>query len=616
MADIPLRKHADDAEVVGGTAKASSNCRPCLIGFAIGLAVGIALLLGVYFGVPRYTSSTQDKLGPADSNQTSQHSWFGTYSTAAVASDAGTCSEIGAKKLRLGGSAVDAAIATMVCGGLYNPQSTGVGGGSFISIYNASTGESVFINCRETAPIKSSENMYGGNGYMSVVGSLAVAVPGQIAGYWEAHQRYGKLPWASLFEESIELASKGIRVSTALERDIKKEQKYIRNATFNLKSVFMNPDGSLKKEGDIVVRKAFAQTLRAIADEGVQGFYNGTLAKNIIADLQDAVEESIITIQDLQNYKVEIKPLLNVTDGDLTTLTPGTPSSGAVLALILNILKGYKFTPDDLNTKEASILTYHRIIEAFKHAFAHRSQLGDENFRENVTELVQRMMSPEYGEQLRNNISDDVTYNSSQYGGDFAIDGGTSHVSVVGSDGSAVAATSSINLRFGSKVRGIRTGIIFNNEMDDFSSSNVTNYFGLPPSQANFIAPGKRPMSSMVPTMVFRRGSRKPVLVIGASGGTRIITATALVIMQSTWFGKNIQDATEAKRIHHQLYPEEVQYERGFDMDILEGLKKKGHKVRAYTPPGSVVQSIKSPGDSGNMTAVSDMRKGGYPDGY
>ncbi|XP_077969786.1 glutathione hydrolase 1 proenzyme-like [Styela clava] len=583
------------------------------IGFLVGVLIGLALFFGLYFGLPppKCTNEVNENIVNRPNNA--------EYSTAAVASDAGPCSEIGTKILKKGGSVVDAGIATMVCGGLYNPQSAGIGGGSFMSVFDAKTGDTLFINSRETAPLAADKDMFDGNGFLSQIGSRAIAVPGEVAGYWEAHQRYGLLPWEELFEDSIKIAYEGMRVSLALERDIAKEEQYIMNSTFNLKPIFTNPDGSLKKEGDIIVRPTFAQTLRAIADEGIHGFYNGTLAKRIVADIEDAVEDSIITIEDLNKYQVEVKPLLNISIGNNFLYTPGPPSSGAVLTLILNILNGYEFTPDSLKGTQASILTYHRIVEAFKFAYAHRSELGDERFNDDVRELVANMTSPSYAEELRLKISDETTQPSAYYGGDFARlpnDFGTSHISIVDKNGNAFSATGTINLRFGSKVRGIRTGIIFNDEMDDFSSPNVTNYFGLPPSPNNFIAPGKRPMSSMVPTIVLDKNTGKIRMATGASGGTKITTGTGLVAINTLWFGDSLQDATSRTRIHHQLFPEYIQYEEGFNMDVIAGLQAKNHEVQSFAPPGSVVQSILTSPDNGDITAVSDERKGGYPDGY
>uniref|UniRef100_H2YEV9 Glutathione hydrolase n=1 Tax=Ciona savignyi TaxID=51511 RepID=H2YEV9_CIOSA len=540
------------------------------------------------------------------------------YDNAAVASDAGPCSKVGVDILKEGGTAVDSAIAAILCVGLHNSHSCGIGGGFFMTFYNATTGEATFINAREVAPARADKNMFKGNPELSVLGTLAVAVPGEIAGLWEAHQSHGKLPWERLFQPSIDMAENGYFINDALARAIDSSQEYIHNRTFNL---WYNDDGSLKKAGDLIRRPLLAQTMRTIAKEGVSAFYNGSLTDKIINDLNEGFGDNIITAEDLWNYKPEVKPAINITLDNLTVFSPGPPGSGAVMSLILNILDGYDFIPESLS-KNKRVLTIHRIVEAFRFAYAKRSNLGDPRNNENIMELAKNMTADWYADDLRLKISDEHTWPVDYYGPDWSVpdDSGTAHLSLVASNGDAVALTSTINLYFGSKVRGRSTGILFNNEMDDFSSPNITNAFGkyrVPPSPSNFIYPGNRPLSSMTPTVITenKNGVMSIKMVVGASGGTKITTGTALVAMNSLWFGFDVGTSVEMKRVHDQLMPNVTDCEQGLDESIISGLESKHHATRITSSAGSVVQAIVVLPD-GKVGAACDSRKGGYPYGY
>uniref|UniRef100_A0A0B7AUX9 Gamma-glutamyltransferase n=1 Tax=Arion vulgaris TaxID=1028688 RepID=A0A0B7AUX9_9EUPU len=362
-----------------------------------------------------------------------------------------------------------------------------------------------------------------------------------------------------------------------------------------------------------MTRPQLAVTYKIISEEGAHAFYNGSLTGSILEDLKDI--GSIITRTDLLNYvALEKNPLEVILNGGIKMVSPPPPGSGAVLSFILNILDGYNFTDNNLATDSSSTLTYHRMIEAFKFAYAKRTNLGDEDFV-NVTELVQNLTSKAYADSIRKLITDNETHSYEYYGPTFYDQEttGTSHMSVLDHHGNAVSVTSTINGRFGSYRRGTRTGIIFNNEMDDFSSPNITNEYGIPPSPANFIIPGKRPLSSMCPA-VFINLDGSANLVLGAAGGSKITTSTAWVAAHVLWLGLSIEKAIEIPRLHHQLLPPWISFETGFKESLIQALRQLGHNATEFIPGQSVVQGIDV--RDGFIYAVSDYRKGGTPNGY
>ncbi|KAK3786014.1 hypothetical protein RRG08_023436 [Elysia crispata] len=554
-----------------------------------------------------------DEAAHQNENPTKLSEKLHRYKSASVASDSAECSSVGKHILLQGGNAVDAAIASLLCLGLTDPQSMGIGGGFFMTIYNSTSGKATAIDARETAPMNASAHMFNGNRKLASSGPLSIAVPAEVKGYWHAHKHYGHLPWSKLFEPAIKMAQDGFPVPIGLHHAIE-DDKELLSTEPSLKEIFINRrTGKLFRYKEIMHRPQLAKTLKIISGEDMDSLSASTLLKNVVADLEDI--GAIVTKDDLVNYKVlEKKPIeTTLDDGLLRVISPPPPSSGVVLSFILNLLNGYNLDPHDIASLEGRILTYHRNIEAFKFAYAKRTALGDEDFVD-VKELVANLTSKTYANRIRQLITDNSTHDYQYYGPSFYTPktSGTSHMSVIDQNGNAVSVTSTINGRFGARLRGRRTGIIWNNEMDDFSAPNITNEFGLLPSEANFIEGGKRPLSSMCPAVVVRDSHIK--LIVGAAGGSLITSTTAWVVEHNLWLGKNIQEAIDSHRLHHQLLPPEAKYEEGFEKAVIQGLRLKGHNFTAFAVGKSIAQGIDI--SSGWITAASDYRKGGSPDGF
>ncbi|KAL3857361.1 hypothetical protein ACJMK2_012037 [Sinanodonta woodiana] len=592
---------------------------------ALGLGLGLTLNRGDSNGGQgsscHMNQDGEQTTTPKPNNDTESPSIEGHYRFATVAADAAECSTIGTEIMaRDGGSAIDAAIAAILCVGIHNAMSCGIGGGHFLTYYQRSTRKVYTILAREMAPQNASENMFVSANVSSQHGGMSIGVPGEIKGLYEAWKLGGKLPWYRLFQPAIKLCKEGFKVGRSLASAINSTVKFYSNYT-NLRELVTNPvTKTYYKEGDTMTRPKLARTLEIIANEGPDAFYNGSLSENITLDIQDA--GGIITMEDLMKYTAIKKEPLNITLYDQSVVfAPPPPSSGAVYLFILNILNGYNFTERSIANDRDAILFWHRVVEGFKHAYSLRTQLADDavesdSFKQYIKELVHNMTSLGYGQLKRSKIDDNFTFGTDYYEPKFGSkdDHGTSHLSVLGPNGDAVAVTSTINLFFGSKVVGSRTGIIFNDEMDDFSTPNTTNAFGVPASPSNFIKPGKRPFSSMSPSIIID-SEGEVRLVVGASGGTLITTATALVTMETLWLKWGIKQAIDYPRIHHQLVPARVDIDQGFPQVIIDGLRAKGHNVTMKPSADSRVQGILQRGKD-NIYANSDYRKFGVPDGY
>ena len=581
------------------------------------VVLSIIAVCSVY-GTDRDVVIQENEETPPDPETPLPPSWskLRVFKRGAVCADGAPCAVVGKSILEKNGSAVDASIAAMICNGLVNMQSMGIGGGFFMTIYDKATKRAYTLTARDRAPLAANATMYEGKPMESLfIGPLAIAVPGEVAGYWEAHKRFGKLPWAELFRPSIEICEEGYNLTKIQHDGFKFNEKNIYKDRV-LKELFVDPKtNDYYKPGSIIRPKALCKTLRIIAAKGAPEFYNGTLGKLLVQDLQE--KGAIITTEDLNRYRATWdEPLQANMSNGIKVFTVGTPASGALLTYILNILDEFQLTPDSVADYNRTILTYHRMIETFKYAFAMRNDLADKEFVD-VEELTRKLTSRSYAHRTRMKIDDQRTWDDPTHYGtsklSIAKDQGTAHVSVLAPNGDAVSATSTINFYFGSGIVSESTGILLNNAMNDFGVPSTVNYFGVPPSPNNYIAPGKRPLSSMVPSiLVDSNGDVK--MVIGASGGTKITTTVSQIVAKILWMGQTVKEAVDAPRIHHQLVPTEMAYEYGTPKPVIDGLKKIGHKTARYRIRGSVACVISVVNDT--IYANADFRKGGDVYGF
>jgi len=549
---------------------------------------------------------------------------LGNFSVAGVAIDGEPCAKIAKDVMMEGGTGVDAAIAGMFCNGVYSSQSMGIGGGFMMTVFDAESGKTFSLDAREAAPRAATPDMYSGDKDSARYGPLSVAVPGEIAGYWAAKQRFGNksISWMRLVEPTVKMCKEGIRVSWTAGQKLR-----LNNTQFTqekIKSVFHDPStGEPWLEGDIYTRPDLAETLLKLAEAGDNGeenlgFYSGKIGEDFVSDLQEL--GGILTMDDMRDYKVHwsspVSVHLNSINATLFSNPP--PASGALMAYILNILDNFDIKENDVDDLP---LLYHRMTEAFKWAFARRTLLGDpqgdESIADIVNNLVKNITSEWQAEMTSRNIKDNRTEQDPlKYGAEYysSDDHGTAHVSILAPNGDAVSATSTINLYYGSLLMSEKTGILYNDEMDDFSAPNIINYFGVPPSPNNFIKGGKRPLSSMCPSLLVGDDGNVR-LVIGAAGGTKITTSLVIALINNQWLKKNIKDSIDTRRIHHQLMPMKVSFENLADESILEGLRLRGHQLVEQDGFGSVVVGVERRED-GRIYANTDFRKAGAVDGF
>ncbi|CAJ0589799.1 unnamed protein product [Cylicocyclus nassatus] len=472
----------------------------------------------------------------------------GRYDKAGVSTDHLLCSEIAVDILKKGGNAVDAAVAIMFCLGVTNPESSGLGGGFIMTLYN-----------RETAPAAADENMFVNDTEAAQFGYRSIAVPSELAGSWYAYKNYGSgsVAWKDLVLPSAKLCREGTTVTKYMETALyDKKDNILRSPTMKR---WINPaTNDVWREGDVVVRENLAETLELIANsvDPVKLFYHGVMADDIVKEIRE--HGGIITKADLSSYEPTLYEQMTNDHfrGDLVMCGAPPPSSFSITQLIVSVMSALYPEGHNVDIRSNSRF-YHDLIETMKFAYAQRTYLGDAKFVPKAMQIAENLTTPEYTKWVVERIKDKAQP-LSYYGGfneSQVEDHGTAHVSVIDEFGNAVGVTTTINLWFGAVVESEKYGIIWNDEMDDFSIPGVPNAYGFPPSESNFIKPGKRPMSSMTPTVIFDRKTKQPRMVVGASGGSKIISATAKTIIRHLFFGETLKEAIDAPMLHNQFVP-------------------------------------------------------------
>lgn len=545
------------------------------------------------------------------------------YHHYAVNTECKLASTAGKKTLEKGGNAVDAAISAALVIGVVNSFSAGIGGGGFMLIRKKTSLGNTFdsFNFRETAPRKIDPKMFIEDQRLATTTGLSVSVPGEVLGFYEAHKEHGKLPWKELFTDAIEI-SKEFKVSNILEQKLIKNSKYIFD-DLGLRSTYTR-DGELVKEGDTIERTNLSRTLELLSDDPLS-FYTGTLARQIVSFLNS--KGGIFTFEDMKEYEVKRRKVLKGRFYDFHVYTTNLPTSGLFIIEALKILERINIRDlFILSNGENSFYFYHILIEVFKFIAAERGKFGDPDFLAGWQKAVSLIISDIKAASilrmfnLKNAISNEKYKNIPFY----KEDHGTTHLNVVDKDGMIVSLTSSVNLEFGSKLLDPVTGIIFNNQIDDFFIPGVDNTFGLAEMPMNILEGGKRPFSSAAPTILMKDDE---ILIIGATGGTRIPTAiiTTIVYLLA---GNTLEKAVSLCRLHNQLLPIQTMIEPTLSDEIIEKLKEMGHEIEfsELNTSFSSVHAIQirkytgNAGISGNsetikIEAISDKRKQGLSDG-
>lgn len=577
------------------------NKRPLgrIFGYTIAIIICLDLLVTIYRkppfprvpDIPAHIPFQKTATWHPDGN-------FTVYSKKGmVASDSEYCSKLGADILKQGGNAADAAITTCLCIGATDTMySSGIGGGAFITSKLFGK-DAISIDAREMAPGKASADMFSGIEYQTKYGGLASGIPGELMGLWKLYQLHGskKLEWKELVEPVAKLIDEGweadVRLAFALQVQ-KPAFKYFRKDWD-----FLHKKGNkLVEKGDWIQRKELAKTLRYVAENGAPAFYDpdGYIAQSLSKKAQEW--GGVLEAEDFGMYDVVVEKALkldNFTDNNLTVFTANGASSGMALLSGLHILNSmygsnHQGGYDELDFEGET----HKLIEVMKWMAAARSYLGDVGiYNNNYTAIDERnerygrLISSSYVEDVVSKIKYNETHSWEYYKPAYEPNDphGTSSLSVVDKDGNAVVLTTTVNLLFGSCVHDPETGIILNNEMDDFSLHNTKNSFALQPSVYNFIAPYKRPLSSSAQSIVVDSEGNVD-MVVGAAGGSKITNAILQSMVRRYYNGENITEIVANPRLHHQLIPETVYLEEPFRDSLVESLSAKGHDVAFIVP--------------------------------
>ena len=502
-------------------------------------------------------------------------------------------SEVGAEILKKGGNAVDAAVATGLALAVVLPRAGNLGGGGFMVVYLKEEDKTIAIDYREKAPSAATRDLFlDENGdydrKKAQFSLLSAGVPGSVAGFHHALTNYGTLSWQEVLEPAIRLAEKGFVIPHDLANTLA-SKRYRERLSSNpaAAKVFFKEDKGLYSAGEILIQKDLASTLKELSKNGPDAFYSGKIAQLIVEEMER--NGGLITLEDLENYNVaERQPLVGSYKGyDIVSMPPSS-SGGTHLIQMLNMLE--EFPVKEMGFGSAD--TIHILAEVMKRAYADRSKyLGDSDFYKVPSSLT----SKKYAISLNKDISlDKVTPSEDVSPGDpYPYESpDTTHFSVMDSYGNAVSNTYTLNFSYGSGLMIPGTGMLINNEMDDFSSKPGTpNGYGLLGSEANAIEGNKRPLSSMTPTIIFK--DQKPYMVFGSPGGSRIITTVLQVALNVMEHEMNIAQAVHSPRIHHQWLPEVLMIEQGFGSDTEKLLESKGYRLYPSSTMGSVQAIVK-----------------------
>ncbi len=552
---------------------------------------------------------------PQQANITERDIVFPVYArNGMVVTSEPTATKIGTSILQQGGNAVDAAVAVGFALAVTLPRAGNIGGGGFMMVYSSDGGRVTAIDYREKAPGRAHRDMYlDEDGHVDTdrvqYSHLASGVPGTVAGLALALETYGTMSLEQVITPAIEVAEKGFEVTPWFSEGIKHRAERFRKHA-STREVFFKPDGSFYEPGDVFVQRDLARTLRLIARQGPDAFYRGEIADLITAEMER--HGGWITKEDLAAYRPAVRqPVSGIYRGYQVFSMPPPSSGGVHIIQMLNILEGFDLKASGHN----AAVTIHLMTETMKRAYADRSRyLGDPDFGDVP---VEGLTSKAYASALREQIdpskvtpSQDIApgtppgYESPE----------TTHFSIVDKDGNVVSNTYTINFSYGSGIVVQGAGFLLNNEMDDFSAKpGVPNDDGLIGADTNAIAPNKRMLSSMTPTIVLKEG--KPFLVTGSPGGSRIITTTLQVILNVIDHGMNVQEAVNAPRMHHQWLPDRIRMEEGFSADTIHILKSMGYDVVTGTAMGSA-NSILIDHQTGFLYGAVDPRRHGLVMGY
>ncbi|CAL1569450.1 unnamed protein product [Knipowitschia caucasica] len=520
----------------------------------------------------------------------------GSFRRGAVAADSRICSDIGRDMLQRGGSAVDGAIAALLCTSVVNPQSMGLGGGSIVTIRERSGKVKVF-NFRETVPHSFKENLLEDcpRTFGMSSGSQWVGVPGELRGYDLLHKHYGRLPWSQLFEPTVRLARLGIPLPQYLSQFLRSPLVQHRVETSSLCDILCTRNRTVLGPGDVLKFPKLAETMETIGKFGADVFYNGKIGQDLVEDVQAA--GGSLTMKDLGDFMVRVGDAVSVPLGDSVLHIPPPPAGGALLAFILLMMKESALSPQSVGADQKTQM-YHRYVEALKFANGQKKTICDPAFNphKSAAPLTDSSFVAHVSSLVSNQTRDSSFYSSVPPPADSF---GTTHVSVLDQEGLAVSATSTINQLFGGAVFSPKTGIILNNELADFCG------------RAESLKPGEQPPSSMTPVILESKSGR--LLVIGGSGGSMITSAVALSVMNRLWLKMSLRDAIAAPIVFVDS-KHNVNFEPGFDESVVAGLRERGHSVGNWKYFFNVVNGVEQ--EHGCIAAFSDQRKSGEASGF